>query len=68
MKDSAFPALYDTTTVEITVLDKNDNAPVFLEQVHHLQVPENVHSVIHTVKATDPDQGPNGQISYSIIG
>ena len=68
VKDSAFPSLYDTATVIITVLDKNDNTPLFYEQTYQMAVPENAHSIIHTVKATDPDLDLNGLITYSIIG
>ena len=64
-----FPALYDTTTVIVNVIDVNDNSPAFTDTVYDLTVPENAHvSVIHTVLATDDDVGKNGRVTYSIIG
>ena len=69
MKDSAFPALYDTTTVMLNVLDENDNAPVFKNRFYHLSVPENANmSVIHTIMASDADTGSYGRVTYSIVG
>ncbi len=69
VRDGAFPALYDTTTVLVNVIDVNDNSPAFTDPVYDLEVPENAHvSVIHTVLATDEDAGKNGRVTYSIIG
>ncbi len=69
VRDSAFPSLYDTTTVLVHVLDENDNAPRFKHATYRLQVPENTQlAVVHTVIAMDPDAGDNGRITYSIAG
>ncbi len=69
VKDGAYPALYDSTTVQITVLDVNDNAPVFQNPHYYLDVPENMAiDLFHTVVAEDPDSGLNGTITYSITG
>ena len=69
VKDGAFPALYDTTTIHVTVEDVNDNTPQFTDLTYELSIPENAQlSVIHTVKATDADTGLNGHVTYSIIG
>ena len=69
VRDSAFPALYDTCTVTITVLDKNDNAPVFSEAVYALRVHENTAlPALYTVIASDADAGSNGEVRYSITG
>ena len=69
VKDGAFPALYDTATVMLNVLDENDNAPVFKNHFYHLSVPENANmSVIHTIMASDADTGRYGHITYSIVG
>lgn len=60
----------DITTLEVIVTDENDNSPEFRSgSCYTLAVPENQEaSVIHTVAATDLDEGQNGEISYSIVG
>lgn len=62
--------LLDITILEVIVLDENDNSPEFRSgSCYTLAVPENQEtSVIHTVAATDLDEGKNGEISYSIVG
>uniref|UniRef100_A0AAZ3SFU8 Cadherin domain-containing protein n=1 Tax=Oncorhynchus tshawytscha TaxID=74940 RepID=A0AAZ3SFU8_ONCTS len=54
--------------IEITVLDANDNAPVFNQSVYRATVMENVPkgTYIITVNATDTDSGLNGLVHYSI--
>lgn len=62
--------LLDITTLEVIVLDENDNSPEFRPgSCYTLAVPENQEApVIHTVAATDLDEGKNGEIFYSIVG
>ncbi|XP_032666091.1 protein dachsous isoform X2 [Odontomachus brunneus] len=62
--------LLDITTLEVIVLDENDNSPEFRpNSCYNLAVPENQEIFgIHTVAATDLDEGNNGEISYSITG
>ncbi|XP_014468281.1 PREDICTED: protein dachsous [Dinoponera quadriceps] len=62
--------LLDLTTLEVIVMDENDNSPEFRpNSCYTLAVPENQEIFgIHTVAATDLDEGKNGEISYSIIG
>lgn len=62
--------LLDHTTLEVTVLDENDNAPIFRPgSCYTLTVPENQElSVVHTIVAGDLDDGKNGEIVYSIVG
>jgi protocadherin-16/23 len=68
VRDRAFPALYDTATILVHVLDVNDNSPVFTQTLYEMNVPENAAmSVITTVKATDADTGDNGNVIYSIM-
>ncbi|XP_061729707.1 protein dachsous [Cydia pomonella] len=59
---------FDVTTVTITVIDVNDNPPMFKSgSCYPLAVPENNDpEVIHTITATDKDIGANGVITYSI--
>lgn len=61
---------YDVATISIQVTDVNDHAPEFrLGACYPLAVPENSDlAVVHTLTATDPDSGANGEITYSITG
>ncbi|XP_057177607.1 protocadherin beta-7-like isoform X35 [Triplophysa rosa] len=64
--DGGTPQRSGTTVIHITVLDANDNVPVFSQSVYKVTLPENTPpgtSVI-TVSATDADEGPNGEVSY----
>ena len=56
-----------TATVIITVLDSNDNQPVFLKKEYAVNVSEDVEvgQAIVQVQATDLDQGRNSKIKYS---
>ncbi|XP_058044049.1 cadherin-23 [Ahaetulla prasina] len=58
-----------TATVHITVLDVNDNRPIFLQSSYEATVPEDVpdYSSIVQVKATDADEGVNGRVWYRIV-
>lgn len=61
---------FDVATVYITIGDVNDNAPEFRPgSCYGLSVPENSElGVIHTVVASDLDEGPNADLIYSITG
>ncbi|XP_049983942.1 protocadherin gamma-B7 isoform X6 [Alexandromys fortis] len=67
--DRGKPPLSSSTTITLHVADVNDNAPVFQEPAYLVNVPENNQpgTSITQVKAWDPDLGPNGLVSYSII-
>uniref|UniRef100_A0A9L0KGX1 Protocadherin gamma subfamily A, 5 n=1 Tax=Equus asinus TaxID=9793 RepID=A0A9L0KGX1_EQUAS len=56
-----------TARIHITLVDTNDNAPVFTQPEYHVSVRENVPvgSRVLTIKATDPDEGANGEVTYS---
>ncbi|XP_015176207.1 PREDICTED: protein dachsous [Polistes dominula] len=62
--------LLDITTLEVQVLDENDNSPKFRAgSCYTLAIPENgENSIIHTIAAMDADEGKNGELYYSIIG
>ncbi|KAL4675446.1 hypothetical protein H8959_009591 [Pygathrix nigripes] len=65
--DGGKPELTGTVQVLITVLDVNDNAPVFDRTLYTVKLPENVSIgtlVIHP-NASDLDEGLNGDIIYS---
>ncbi|XP_058505645.1 protocadherin gamma-A5-like isoform X22 [Solea solea] len=65
--DGGDPQLSGTMLIVITVLDANDNAPVFTQSSYKVTVTENSPkgTVVATVTATDADQGAYGKITYS---
>ncbi|XP_025973578.2 protocadherin beta-15-like [Dromaius novaehollandiae] len=65
--DGGSPPRSGTAQVRIVVLDANDNAPVFTQELYDGQVLENApeDSVVLRVVAADADVGVNGEISYS---
>ncbi|XP_043925801.1 uncharacterized protein LOC122800419 [Protopterus annectens] len=65
--DGGDPALSGTVSITVKVLDMNDNAPSFNQSFYNVRVKENVPvgTVVIQVKATDPDEGVNGEIEYS---
>ena len=66
--DGGEPQMSGTMMIVITVLDANDNAPVFTQSTYKATVTENSPkgTVVATVTATDADQGSNAKITYSI--
>nr|KAF6448301.1 hypothetical protein HJG63_014988 [Rousettus aegyptiacus] len=67
--DKGKPPLSSSTTITLRITDVNDNAPVFQQSVYLVHVPENnpPGASIAQVSASDPDLGPNGHVSYSIV-
>ncbi|KAM9356725.1 uncharacterized protein ABDE67_004310 [Symphorus nematophorus] len=65
--DGGSPQRSGTATIHVTVLDANDNAPVFSQTVYKASLPENspVDTVVVAVSAADADAGPNGDITYN---
>lgn len=66
--DGGNPPLRGTMTVNITILDVNDNQPLFNQSRYFATVPENatVGTPVLQVFATDADAGDNGQVEYTI--
>ncbi|XP_067374414.1 protocadherin gamma-A11-like isoform X41 [Channa argus] len=64
--DGGSPQRSGTVVIHVTVLDANDNVPVFSQSVYKASVPENspLDTLVITVSATDPDDGLNSEISY----
>ena len=64
--DGGSPQRSGTLTIDVNVLDANDNAPVFSQAVYEASLPENSPLKTHviTVSATDADEGVNGGITY----
>ncbi|NXO93190.1 PCDGF protein, partial [Certhia brachydactyla] len=65
--DGGDPGRTGTARIRVTVLDANDNAPVFSQAEYTVRVPEDVPvgSVLVTVTATDADEGLYGHVRYS---
>lgn len=58
-----------TTTVYVTILDENDNAPTFRQQLYEVTLdegPSSLNATLVTVQALDQDEGPNGTVAYAI--
>ncbi|XP_041845409.1 protocadherin beta-16-like isoform X46 [Melanotaenia boesemani] len=66
--DGGEPRRSGTMQIHITVLDVNDNAPVFTQNVYKASVQENSvkGTIITKVSASDADKGSNAEISYVI--
>ncbi|XP_062282146.1 protocadherin gamma-A2-like [Scomber scombrus] len=65
--DGGEPQRSGTVRIHVSVLDANDNAPVFTQSLYKVSVLENaMHgTVIAKVSAIDADQGYNGNVTYS---
>ncbi|XP_032363413.1 protocadherin beta-16 isoform X1 [Etheostoma spectabile] len=66
--DGGSPQRSGTVVIHVTVLDANDNAPVFSQAVYKASLPENspVDTVVVTVNATDADEGVHGDVFYDL--
>uniref|UniRef100_A0A3Q1FB08 Cadherin domain-containing protein n=1 Tax=Acanthochromis polyacanthus TaxID=80966 RepID=A0A3Q1FB08_9TELE len=66
--DGGTPQRSGTVNIDVTVLDANDNIPVFNQSVYKASVVENTvkGTRIITVNATDADSGLNGLVTYSL--
>ena len=67
-RDQGFPPYSSYGKVEITVLDVNDNHPLFDKEPFHAEILENLSPQrVLLVSAIDQDSGPNGQLEYAIV-
>jgi len=66
--DNGDPPLSSAAIVRVTVSDVNDNAPMFAMHSFTLRALEDipVGTVVAVLTARDPDQGPGGDIRYSM--
>ncbi|KAK6318507.1 hypothetical protein J4Q44_G00117980 [Coregonus suidteri] len=67
--DKGVPPLKAAVDVHVSILDINDNAPVFEKDELYVCVVENspVGSIVARITATDPDEGTNAQILFQIV-
>ncbi|XP_067899215.1 uncharacterized protein [Heterodontus francisci] len=65
--DGGMPEKSGTVLITVSVLDANDNLPVFEQSVYTVRLPENAatHTLVIQLNATDLDEGSNGRIVYS---
>ncbi|KAK0148607.1 Protocadherin beta-16 [Merluccius polli] len=66
--DGGSPQRSATVSIRVTVLDANDNAPVFSQAVYKASLPENspLDTILITVSASDADEGVNGEVMYEL--
>ncbi|XP_061582445.1 protocadherin gamma-A3-like [Cololabis saira] len=64
--DGGNPQKSGTLSIDVNILDANDNAPVFNQTAYKASVTENAPKGTHvvTVKASDKDSGLNGHVKY----
>lgn len=68
--DGGAPERSGTAQIDITVLDANDNAPVFDQSFYRVRLAENAPkgTVVIKLNASDLDEGANADITYSFSG
>ncbi|XP_033994861.1 protocadherin-19 isoform X7 [Trematomus bernacchii] len=66
-EDGGDPPKIGAVQLNIKVIDSNDNNPVFDESVYTVNVMENspINTLVIDLNATDPDEGPNGEVVYT---
>ena len=65
--DNGSPPNNGSATVRVTVTNVNDEDPVFMQSIEHVQVSEDAsrNTVVHVVQAYDPD---GDDVTYSFLG
>lgn len=64
--DGGDPPRSGSVTIDVDVTDSNDNSPQFEQPSYEVNIPEDISESIPIiqVRATDPDDGLNGQLQY----
>ncbi|XP_015428084.1 PREDICTED: protocadherin gamma-A6-like [Myotis davidii] len=67
--DGGDPVRSGIARILVTVLDANDNPPVFTRPVYLVSVPENlpIGTPLLSVNATDQDEGVHAEVTYSFV-
>lgn len=67
--DGGSPPLSDVATVNITIVDGNDNPPVFAQEAYAARVREDATTgtLVAKLEADDADSGANGRVTYGIV-
>lgn len=67
-RDHGSPRLQSESQFTVKVTDVNDVAPTFPEDTFKFVIEENLDAKhrVGVIKATDPDLGPGGQLTYSL--
>ncbi|XP_063305933.1 protocadherin gamma-C5-like [Pelobates fuscus] len=67
--DLGSPAMITQITINLSISDINDNAPVFMQSVYQSFIKENndAGSLLCTVSAYDPDEGVNAEFKFSLV-
>ena len=66
--DQGSPTLMNDTIITITILDGNDQDPVFDQDVYEANIPEDIqnNTRVLIMHATDGDVGSNSELRYSV--
>ncbi|XP_058671558.1 protocadherin alpha-4-like [Ammospiza caudacuta] len=66
--DGGRPSLTGTMELVVSVLDANDNAPLFNQSVYKVQLLESaeVGTLVTRVNATDADEGIHSEVTYAV--
>lgn len=67
--DNGLPPLSATASLIITVIDANDNDPIFSKNAYEFKVEENqkIGAFVGKIAATDADLGDNAVLRYSLF-
>ncbi|XP_035306161.1 protocadherin-11 X-linked isoform X5 [Cricetulus griseus] len=68
-QDNGIPPLTSNASVFLTVLDQNDNIPLFTHSEYNFYVPENLpkHGTVGLITVTDLDYGENSAVTLSVV-
>lgn len=66
--DGGIPSRSGTAQISVRVLDTNDNSPAFDQSTYRVQLREDAPpgTLVVKLNASDPDEGSNGELRYSL--